>query len=44
MHPGTKQKFWSFCVLTNEQHIGPPLPGSLYQKFLGLIPSPEVDL
>ena len=35
--------FGTFVLLTNEQNIGPPLPGSLHQKVLGFLPSPEVE-
>ena len=31
-------------LLTNEQHIGPPLLGSLHQKVLGFLPSPKVEM
>ena len=36
--------FGPFVLLTNEQHIGPPLPGSLNKKVLGFLSSPEVEL
>ena len=36
--------FGSFVLLTNEQHFGPLLPGSLHQKVLGFLPSSEVEL
>ena len=31
-------------MLTNEQHIGSPLPGSLHQEVLGIPPPSEVEL
>ena len=36
--------FGPFVLLTNEQYIGPPLPGNLHQKVLGFLPSLKVEL
>ena len=39
-----RRVLWPFLLLTNEQYIGPPLPGSLHQEGLGILPPSEVEL
>ena len=39
-----RRVFGPFVLLTNEQHIGTPLPGSLHQEVLGIPPPSEVEL